>query len=124
LGESIADSLSDLGSDGHGSVAGGHGHESSVDSDEDDAASNGGNGDNGNGDGDNGGNGGSGNGNGSEDGYGISEEDLAKKIESTVDFFLGKLPSRAQELISALITRRAELGDIVSHIREGLQNAL
>jgi hypothetical protein len=122
LGESIADSISDLGSDGHGSVAGGHGHESSVDSDEDDAASNGGNGDNGNGNGDNGGNGGSGN--GSEDGYGISEEDLAKKIESTVDFFLGKLPSRAQELISALITRRAELGDIVSHIREGLQNAL
>jgi hypothetical protein len=123
LGSSIADSLEDLGSDGHGSVAGGHGHESasSVDSDEDDAASNGGNGNGGNGNGD-GGNGGSGN--GGEDGYGISEEDLAKKIESTVDFFLGKLPSRAQELISALITRRSELGDIVSHIREGLQNAL
>jgi hypothetical protein len=123
LGSSIADSIDDIGSDGHGSVAGGHGHESSADSDEDDAASNGGNGDSGNGNGNgDGGNGGSGS--GSEDGYGISEEDLAKKIESTVEFFLGKLPSRAQELISALITRRSELGDIVSHIREGLQNAL
>ena len=122
MGDSIADSLEDLGSDGHASVAGGHGHESDADSNVDDAASNGGNGDSGNGNGGNGGNGDSGN--SGDDGYGISEEDLAKKITSTVDFFLGKLPSRAQELISALITRRSELGDIVSHIREGLQNAL
>jgi hypothetical protein len=70
------------------------------------------------------GNGGS-NGNGDGDGdFGISDEDLAKKITATVEFFLGKLPSRADELIKALITRRGELGDIVSHIRDGLTAAL
>ena len=122
LASDLESGLSDLeDNDGHGPPAGGHhkdnGDASSADSDEDDgAASNGGNGgNNGNGDGEN---------SGSQEDFGISEEDLAKKIESTVDFFLGKLPSRAQELIAALITRRAELGDIVAHIREGLQSAL
>ena len=63
-------------------------------------------------------------GNAADNGYGVSDEELKKKIESTVEFFLGKLPSRASELITGLTTRRSELSEIINHVRGGLTNAL
>ena len=59
-----------------------------------------------------------------DDGYGISDAELKKKIEATVEFFLGKLPSRASELITGLTTRRSELSEIINHVRGGLTSAL
>lgn len=56
--------------------------------------------------------------------YGIDDADLQKKIEATVEFFLGKLPARSEELISALQTRRGELSTIITNTREGLSKAL
>lgn len=59
-----------------------------------------------------------------EETYGVNDEELKKKIEATVEFFLGKLPSRSGELISGLQTRRTELGLLTTHVREGLTQAL
>ena len=59
-----------------------------------------------------------------EDKYGVTDEELKKKIVATVDFFLGKLPSRSGELIAALQTRRNELALLTTHVREGLTDAL
>ena len=56
--------------------------------------------------------------------YGINDEELRKKIEATVEFFLGKLPSRSGELIAGLQTRRQELALLTAHVREGLTEAL
>ena len=63
-------------------------------------------------------------GKGAEETYGVNDEELRKKIEATVDFFLGKLPSRSGELLAVLQTRRNELGLLTTHVREGLTQAL
>jgi hypothetical protein len=63
-------------------------------------------------------------GKGAEETYGVNDQELRKKIEATVDFFLGKLPSRSGELLSVLVTRRTELGLLTTHVREGLTAAL
>ena len=62
--------------------------------------------------------------NGVQEGFGIDDEELKKKIVATVEFFLGKLPARSGELIQALTTRRAELSAIIDHVRNGLTQAL
>ena len=62
--------------------------------------------------------------NGVQEGFGIDDEELKKKIVATVEFFLGKLPARSGELISALTTRRTELSAIIDHVRNGLTEAL
>jgi hypothetical protein len=62
--------------------------------------------------------------NGIAEGFGIDDEELKKKIVATVEFFLGKLPARSGELISALTTRRTELSAIIDHVRNGLTQAL
>jgi hypothetical protein len=59
-----------------------------------------------------------------QEGFGIDDEELKKKIVATVEFFLGKLPARSGELISALSTRRTELSAIIDHVRNGLTEAL
>jgi hypothetical protein len=59
-----------------------------------------------------------------EETYGVNDEELRKKIEATVEFFLGKLPSRSGELIAGLQTRREELALLTTHAREGLTQAL
>lgn len=59
-----------------------------------------------------------------QEGFGIDDEELKKKIVATVEFFLGKLPARSGELIQALNTRRAELSAIIDHVRNGLTQAL
>lgn len=42
-------------------------------------------------------------------GNAIRDADLIKKIEATVEFFLGKIPSHSATLVQALHTRRLEL---------------
>ena len=59
-----------------------------------------------------------------ENGFGIDDEELKKKIVATVEFFLGKLPTTSGELIQALVTRRTELSAIIDHVRLGLTEAL
>ena len=59
-----------------------------------------------------------------DEGIGISDEDLKKKIVDTVEFFLGKLPATSTELIKALHVRRGELSAIIDHVRGGLSEAL